>query len=255
MTIGYVDDVTNHGIAEPFWAFMNSSGVVYQDGGFTNAPLFENAYFATGRPITEPYWANVLVGGTPKLVLVQCFERRCLTYTPDNAPEWRVEMGNIGQHYYEWRYQSGGGQQMPPVDTCLDPAEAEFLALLNEYRETLGYEPLSNSAVLNQVAYDHSLDMGERAYFDHYTPEGLGPEDRAEAAGYAGNVAENIAAGSGSTTEILETWQQTQETDEILRSSSIVVGIGRVFVEDSPWDWYWTVEFGYVADAAPTNCS
>ena len=106
IAIDHVDDVTNHGIAGPFWAFMNSSGVIYQDGQFMNAPLFENAFFATGRPITEPYWANVLVGGTSRLVLMQCFERRCLTYTPDNAPEWRVEMGNIGQHYYAWRYTS-----------------------------------------------------------------------------------------------------------------------------------------------------
>jgi hypothetical protein len=38
-------------------------------------------------------------------VLVQPFERRVLTYTPSNAPAWRVEMGNIGRHYYEWRYR------------------------------------------------------------------------------------------------------------------------------------------------------
>ncbi len=104
ITIGHLDEVTNHGIAGPFWTFMNATGTVYQNGQFTTAPLFENAYFATGRPITEPYWANVLVGGTDRLVLMQCFERRCLTYTPDNAPEWQVEMGNIGQHYFAWRY-------------------------------------------------------------------------------------------------------------------------------------------------------
>ncbi len=50
ITIGFVDDVTNHGIAAPFWTFMNSSGVVYQNGAFTTAPLFENAFFATGPP-------------------------------------------------------------------------------------------------------------------------------------------------------------------------------------------------------------
>jgi V8-like Glu-specific endopeptidase len=106
ITIGFVDQITNHGIATPFWEFMNSSGTIYENGAFTNAKLFENAFFATGRPITEPYWADVLVGGTTKLVLIQCFERRCLTFTPDNPPEWRVEMGNIGQHYFTWRYQN-----------------------------------------------------------------------------------------------------------------------------------------------------
>jgi hypothetical protein len=46
----------------------------------------------------------VKVGGQPRDVLVQCFERRCLTYTPDNDPTWQVEAGNVGQHYYIWRY-------------------------------------------------------------------------------------------------------------------------------------------------------
>ncbi len=254
VVIGYVDNVTSHSIAEPFWTFMNSSGMVYQNGALTTAPLFENAFFATGRPITEPYWTNVLVGGTPRLVLVQCFERRCLTYTPDNAPEWRVEMGNIGQHYYAWRYLEDDDQPMAPLDTCLDAVEAEFLTLLNDYRDSVGLDALSNSAVLNKASYDHSLDMGERAYFDHFTPEGLSPQDRVEAAGYSGNVAENLAAGSGSAIEILEIFQQSSETEDILRSPTLVVGIGRVFVEDSPWDWYWTVEFGDQTDDAPIGC-
>jgi hypothetical protein len=38
-------------------------------------------------------------------VLIQCFERRCLTYTPGNTPEWRVEQGNVGLHYFRWRYE------------------------------------------------------------------------------------------------------------------------------------------------------
>ncbi len=102
--IGHLDPITNHTVAAPFWEFMNSSGLVYQDGELGTDTLFPDPVFATGRPITEPYWANVKVGGTVQLVLVQCFERRCLTYTPGNDPAWRVEAGNVGQHYYAWRY-------------------------------------------------------------------------------------------------------------------------------------------------------
>ena len=102
--IGSVDEITDHGIAKPFWEFMNSPGAVYEDGEIIEDALFETPVFATGRPITEPYWANVLVGGRDHLVLIQCFERRCLTYTPANSPTWQVEMGNIGQHYHSWRY-------------------------------------------------------------------------------------------------------------------------------------------------------
>ncbi len=102
--IGHLDPITNHTVAAPFWDFMNSSGLVYQNGSLGTATLFPDPVFATGRPIAEPYWADVKVGGTVQLVLVQCFERRCLTYTPGNDPAWRVEAGNVGQHYYAWRY-------------------------------------------------------------------------------------------------------------------------------------------------------
>ncbi|RIK43484.1 MAG: hypothetical protein DCC58_09575, partial [Chloroflexi bacterium] len=95
---------TQHWIATPFWNFMNSSGLVYEDGELTSAPLFVNPYYATGYPITDPYWATVKVAGTPRAVLTQCFERRCLTYTPGNPPGFATEAGNVGQHYYTWRY-------------------------------------------------------------------------------------------------------------------------------------------------------
>jgi hypothetical protein len=94
----------DHQVASPFWEFMNSSGLVYQDGGLAQAALFQNPFYATGFPITEPYWTRVSVAGTPRDVLLQCFERRCLTYTPDNPEGWRVEAGNVGLHYYAWRY-------------------------------------------------------------------------------------------------------------------------------------------------------
>jgi hypothetical protein len=34
------------------------------------------------------------------------FERRVLTYTADNPAAFRVEFGNIGLHYHDWRYPS-----------------------------------------------------------------------------------------------------------------------------------------------------
>lgn len=75
--------------------------MVYQDGQFTEDLLFPDAYYATGIPITEAYRTTVNVGGVAREVLVQCFERRVLTYTPDNDPGWQVEAGNVGRHYYQ----------------------------------------------------------------------------------------------------------------------------------------------------------
>jgi V8-like Glu-specific endopeptidase len=95
---------TDHTVASVFWEFMNSSGTVYDQGTFRHDNLFENPFFATGFPITEAYWVHVPVGGNWQDVLLQCFERRCLTYTPENPSGWQVEAGNVGQHYYRWRY-------------------------------------------------------------------------------------------------------------------------------------------------------
>jgi hypothetical protein len=106
---------TNHTVASVLWDFMNSSGRITENGEATHAPLFQNPFYATGYPITEAYWSTVLVNGALKRVLIQVFERRVLTYTPDNPDGWKVEAGNVGQHYYLWRY----GQ---PVDPPESPA-------------------------------------------------------------------------------------------------------------------------------------
>ncbi len=93
-----------HQVASPFWEFMNSTGVIYENGLFTIAQLFDPWFYATGLPITEAYWAEVKIGGEYQDVLMQCFERRCLTYNPSNPEGWKVEAGNVGLHYYMWRY-------------------------------------------------------------------------------------------------------------------------------------------------------
>lgn len=106
---------TNHTVASVFWEFMTSSGTVSENGETTNAPLFQNPFYATGYPITEAYWSTVLVNGVPKLVLLQVFERRVLTYTPDNPDGWNVEAGNVGQHYYLWRYSQPASPPVSPI--------------------------------------------------------------------------------------------------------------------------------------------
>jgi hypothetical protein len=96
----------------PRLAGYSRYGSYYPAIGHNVATVFES-YFATlptawweavGLPITEPYWVTVKVSGELRWVLVQAFERRLLTFTPSNEPEWQVEMGNVGRHYYAWRY-------------------------------------------------------------------------------------------------------------------------------------------------------
>ncbi len=60
-----------------------------------------------GLAITQPFWVQVRVGGVQRQVLMQAFERRVLTYNAANPDPFKVEFGNVGQHYYRWRYSSG----------------------------------------------------------------------------------------------------------------------------------------------------
>jgi hypothetical protein len=79
-----------HNVPSAFWTYLTALPVPWQT--------------AMGFPLTEAFWVNVRVGGTPRWVLVQPFERRVLSYTPTNPAGFKVEMGNIGAHYYQWRY-------------------------------------------------------------------------------------------------------------------------------------------------------
>jgi hypothetical protein len=100
---------THHNIPKVFWDFLNSSGPVRNDGGqIVNEQLIQPWNFASGYPISEPYWARARIGGQVKDVLIQAYERRALTYVPTNSAGFQVEMANIGQHYFDWRYRNGG---------------------------------------------------------------------------------------------------------------------------------------------------
>lgn len=62
--------------------------------------------YIAGYPISEPYWTHVQVAGQPHAVLVQVFERRTVTYDPSALEGYKVQFGNVGRHYYDWRYGS-----------------------------------------------------------------------------------------------------------------------------------------------------
>ncbi len=94
------ENETGHNIADRFETFMNAVGPVKQGGALTNEKLYApNPVAVFGYPISEPYWVKATVQGQSKAVLVQLFQRRTLTFTPTNAEEFQVEMGNVGLHY------------------------------------------------------------------------------------------------------------------------------------------------------------
>ncbi len=141
----------DHQIASPFWEFMNSSGEVYENGRYLTEPIFEDPYYAIGYPISEAYWTKIKVAGTSHDVLVQVFERRVLTYTPANPAGWRVEMGNIGRHYYAWRYAQVPKAPASPTNLTLsvsNPTNCTDVATAPSectYTLTLAWRDASNN--------------------------------------------------------------------------------------------------------------
>lgn len=110
--IAFYDQNLGHNIPAAFWTYLNQTGLTENADGTRSTGKVFDWYSAMGFPITEAYWTKATVAGKQNVdVLVQAFQRRVLTYTPSNPANFKVEMGNVGQHYLEWRY---GGST--PVD-------------------------------------------------------------------------------------------------------------------------------------------
>jgi hypothetical protein len=115
---------TRHNVPQVFMDFLNQTGPVYTNGQVNNARLIDPLVFVTGYPISEPFWARATIRGQVRDVLIQAFQRRALTYVPSNEAAFQVEMANIGQHYFDWRYRNAGFCPGQPVTTPTPPVPA-----------------------------------------------------------------------------------------------------------------------------------
>lgn len=95
--------------------------------------------------------------------------------------------------------------------------EAQVIAQLNQIRAQArscgahghhaAASPLAWHDALERAAAGHSVDMAQRGYFSHTSPEGQTMAQRVSAAGYAWTaVAENIAAGQVDISAALAAW-------------------------------------------------
>jgi hypothetical protein len=107
----YFESITMHNIPDVFWNFLNARGPVMENGRAIEGRLSDPYFYATGYPIADAYWTSTILNGQQTDVLIQPYERRLLTYVPTNPEGFKVEMGNVGQHYYEWRYNNAGKPQ------------------------------------------------------------------------------------------------------------------------------------------------
>ncbi|WP_090880909.1 CAP domain-containing protein [Pedobacter rhizosphaerae] len=101
-------------------------------------------------------------------------------------------------------------------------------------------EPLLLNSQLGAAATKHVLDMYQRAYFDHLSPEGTTPAERAAKAGYQGHFrSENIGRGYVNPEVVLLAWKNSvSHCKAMMDSASREAGFG--FSHN-----YWTASFGY----------
>ena len=116
----HYEPLTKHNVPRAIWQFLNEVGPIYdsESDGVVQGRPSDPWFYMAGLPVSEPYWTHVKVAGRYEDVLVQAFERRIITYMPNGEGGFKVQMGNIGQHYYDWRYKDSGrpsGPVSPPA--------------------------------------------------------------------------------------------------------------------------------------------
>ena len=138
---------------------------------------------------------------------------------------------------------SPGSGALPGKPDARSRMEDQAVALTNAERRKQGCDPLRPDARLREAARGHSLDMKKRDFFDHTTPDGVDPWERAKAAGYREPSGENIAKGQQTPADVMKAWMESPgHRENILNCDSKAIGVGVATGPDGPW---WTQIFGF----------
>ena len=121
-----------------------------------------------------------------------------------------------------------------------------MLSAVNKERQAIGVSELTWCRNLAAAATNHALDMARRGYFEHDTPEGLDPSDRAMTTGYNSGAGENIATMQKSVTEVMDAWMQSQgHKENILDLSYQQFGFGIATGRyEGQRGYFWVQNFG-----------
>ncbi len=179
----HYETATQHNIPDVFWQFLNVSGPVLENGKTVTARLSNPYFYATGYPIAEAYWASVKIEGRQGVaVLVQPYERRVLTYVPSAPEGFKVQMGNIGRHYHDWRYKDAGKPSVVQCNMAIaDPAFNKIWSYNASVQSQLGcmsgYAGFSTSVVFQPFQRGVMLDV---IITDQGSPRGGGSKQTKE---------------------------------------------------------------------------
>ena len=149
------------------------------------------------------------------------------------------------------------GPNCSPSGSAIDAAEQEMLTLINNHRQANGLGLLQFSDKLNKAAAWKSQHMADNSYFAHNdTPIGRTWTQRFLDCGYTYNtwIGENIAAGNETAAATFLQWKNSPgHNANMLSTNYTSIGIGRGYNASSPYDWYWTTDFGGYNDGYTPN--
>ncbi|MFF0295247.1 sigma-70 family RNA polymerase sigma factor [Kitasatospora sp. NPDC004614] len=119
----------------------------------------------------------------------------------------------------------------------------QVLDLVNAQRAQAGCPALSANGQLAEAAQEQSDDMADREFFDHTNPDGEGPQQRIDAAGYEwSGWGENIARGQKDPAAVMASWMNSPgHRANILNCEFTELGVGVHQGAGGPW---WTQDFG-----------
>ena len=140
------------------------------------------------------------------------------------------------------------------IDQCMSDTDKDMLTHVNDARSrarNCGGVNYTATAALNwhctldDVAYEHSRDMGDHNFFSHTGSDGLGAADRTGNAGYDWSaIGENIAAGQQSVDTVMTAWLDSPgHCANIMRDSYTEFGAATYTVDGSDFPIYWTQLF------------
>ncbi|MBX9387088.1 CAP domain-containing protein [Streptomonospora nanhaiensis] len=125
------------------------------------------------------------------------------------------------------------GQDGPDAPGAPPSLAAAVVEIANDERADAGCAPLRVDPRLTAASQNHADDMAERDYMAHETPEGVGPQERAEEAGYSAWSGENVAAGYSSAEAVMDGWMNSPgHRANILDCGNTEIGVG---VTDGMW--------------------
>ncbi|NJR37677.1 MAG: CAP domain-containing protein [Leptolyngbyaceae cyanobacterium CSU_1_4] len=126
----------------------------------------------------------------------------------------------------------------------------QVVKLTNQFRAQKGLAPLTLNSKLSQAAQTHSQNMATQDFFGHLGKDGSSASDRASKAGYNWRtLAENIAAGQRTPSEVVNSWIKSPgHRENILNATVKEIGVGYFFLGadtgTTNYSTYWTQNFG-----------